>query len=106
MITAAYGAVMTGGDADLPGVEHVAAALEDWRRHDLPVNVLARDSARGVIAWAHDRGIVDSGTLSQFAPPYGAEPPAEPPTRGELEASYGWIPGPDPSATECARKPS
>jgi hypothetical protein len=94
MITVAYGAVMTGGDDDLPGVQAVVAALTTWCQRGLPINALARDSALGVISWAHDRGIVDSDTLSTFAPPYGAELPADPPTAAELEATFGRVPGP------------
>lgn len=93
MITVAYGAVMIGGDDDLPGVAAVTVALTAWRQAGLPVNVLARDSARGVIVWAHDRGVVDSDTVLAFAPPYGADPPTEPPTAAELKDAFGRVPG-------------
>jgi len=88
MLTCAYGAVMTGGDADLSGVQQVCNALSRWRIGGLPIHVLARDAARGTMAWAYDRGLVSHDDLQRFDPPYGAAPPDEPPTADELRRQH------------------
>jgi hypothetical protein len=89
-ITVAYGAVMRGGNADIDGVARVTSTLLDWSRLGLPINDLARDSARGIVAWAHAKSIIDPDTYAKFLPPYGSAAPIEPPSREELEALHGW----------------
>ena len=90
-LTCSYGAVLVAGDADLKGVHSVLEAVTSWTRSGLPADVLARDSARGIAAWCANRGLLHDDSLSDFAPPYGASPPDEPPTREDLEAAYGPI---------------
>lgn len=90
VITAAYGAVMRGGDADIGGVAGVVSALLEWRRQGLPINDLARDSAHGIAAWAHAKSVIDADTYAEFRPPYASAAPSEPPSRDELEALHGW----------------
>lgn len=91
VLTCCYGAVLVGGDDDLDSVRVLSKALFGWRESGLPVDVIARDSVRGIVAWCVDRGIVATTHLTGFAPPYGADPPNEPPTRDELEARHGPI---------------
>jgi hypothetical protein len=90
-LTCIYSAVLIGGDDDLEGARSVLEAVSSWTRAGLPVDVLARDSVRGIAAWYGDRRLLDNASLSDFAPPYGATPPDEPPTREELEAACGPI---------------
>ncbi|MEU5405233.1 NACHT domain-containing protein [Nocardia asteroides] len=89
VLTCVYGAVMVGGDNDHQAVALVVNALKRWLDEGLPIHVLARDSARGTIAWAHSRGVANDDLLEQFSPPYGAGAPDEPPTANELEERYG-----------------
>lgn len=89
ILTCVYGAVMVGGDRDHKAVAVVVNALEHWLDEGLPIHVLARDSARGTIAWAHSRGVANEELLEQFSPPYGAAGPDEPPTVDELEERHG-----------------
>jgi hypothetical protein len=89
VVTSIYGAVMVSGDRDDQGVTLVCDALIQWRKSSLPVNILARDSALGIISWARARGLVTDITRDAFRPPYGAEAPTEPPTADELRAKYG-----------------
>jgi hypothetical protein len=91
VLTCCYGAVLVGGDDDLDSVRVLFEALSDWREFGLPVDVVARDSVRGIAAWCVDRALVAETDLPRFAPPYGAEPPDKPPTRAELEAAHGPI---------------
>lgn len=88
MLTCAYGAVMSGGDTDHFGVQQVCDALGQWRTGGLPIHVLARDAARGTMAWAYDRGLVSHEDLQRFDPPYGAAAPEEPPTADELRRQH------------------
>ncbi|MBM4523045.1 hypothetical protein GS462_00320 [Rhodococcus hoagii] len=91
VLTCVYGAVMVGGDHDLPATKHVVHALEKWHKSGLPIHVIARDSARGAVAWAHGRGVAKSALLESFSPTYGAAAPDEPPTAEELEERYGHV---------------
>lgn len=91
VLASVYGAVMVRGDNDRKGVGLVCRALIEWERTGLPVHVLARDSARGIVAWAYDRGLVADETLAAFLPPYRAEAPTEPPTADQLRARYGVL---------------
>ncbi|WP_326557216.1 hypothetical protein [Micromonospora sp. NBC_01796] len=90
-LTCSYGAVLVAGDADLEGVRSVLEAVTSWARSGLPVDVLARDSARGIAAWCSDRNLLHADSMSDFAPPYGAPPPEEPPTREDLKEACGPI---------------
>ena len=90
-LTCSYGAVLVGGDSDLEAVHSLLGAVSAWNQSGLPVDVIARDSVRGIAAWCADRGLLAGASQSDFAPPYGAKPPAEPPTRKELEVAYGPI---------------
>jgi hypothetical protein len=90
-ITCSYGAVLVGGDTDLEGVRSVLQAVSSWTQAGLPIDVLARDSVRGIGAWCADRGLLTDASLSDFAPPYGATRPDDPPTRQELELAHGPI---------------
>ncbi|MBF4763373.1 hypothetical protein ISU07_09575 [Nocardioides islandensis] len=91
VLTCCYGAVLVGGDEDLDGVRVLFEELSDWNVSGLPIDVIARDSVRGIAAWCADRSLLAEAGLPNFSPPYGAEPPNEPPTRGELEAAHGPI---------------
>jgi hypothetical protein len=91
VLTCSYGALLVGGDADLSGAGRLLEAVSDWRQSGLPVDVIARDSIRGIAAWCADRGLLDPASVSDFSPPYGATAPEEPPTREELESAYGPI---------------
>ncbi|HVK19991.1 MAG TPA: hypothetical protein VM677_01385 [Actinokineospora sp.] len=90
-LTCCYGAVLSGGDHDLESVRLLLKVLSDWQEAGLPIDVIARDSGRGIAAWCVDRGLVSQGDVHSFAPPYGSEPPMEPPTREELKAAHGPI---------------
>lgn len=91
VLLSCYGALMIAGDSDRDGSVGTINALSSWFLTGLPVHVLARDSARGMAAWAEARGILTKEQRSAFDPPYGAAPPEEPPTAEELEAAYGYI---------------
>lgn len=86
-----YGAVMVGGDDRLAAVRRIVDLLEAWTDAGLPVHAVARDSARGIAYWAHSRGLARDEFLNRVSPPYGAEPPDEPPTADELRERYGYI---------------
>lgn len=100
VFTCTYGAVLVNGDNDRHGAHAVLESLTAWCRAGLPVDVIARDSARGIAAWSVDRGLLDGSASAGFHPPYGAPPPDEPPTREELEANYGPIKDADGNYTE------
>lgn len=100
LLTCCYGAVLVGGDADLEGVRSLLGAVSAWNQARLPVDVIARDSVRGIAAWCADRGLLTGASLPDFVPPYGATPPDEPPTRKELEATYGPIKDAEGNRTE------
>jgi hypothetical protein len=100
VLTCSYGAVLVGGDADLRGVRSLLQAVSDWHQSGLPIDVIARDSVRGIAAWGADRALLDQMSVSDFAPPYGATPPDEPPTREELEGAYGPIKDAEGNYTE------
>lgn len=91
VLTCIYGALMVGGDADLTTSAQVTEALAIWANRGLPINVLARDSARGSVGWAHSRGLGSSDLPERFSPPYGAGAPVEPPTADELRERYGPV---------------
>jgi hypothetical protein len=91
VLTCSYGAVLVGGAADIEGVRALLETVSEWALSELPIDVIARDSARGIAAWAADHGLLPDTSLAKFTPPYGAKPPDEPPTREELEAAYGPI---------------
>jgi hypothetical protein len=59
------------------------------------VNVLTRDHVAGLCRWAVKMGI-DGATelLDSASPPYGSDPPAEPPSEDDLKAALeaeGWM---------------
>lgn len=91
VLTCFYGAVLVGGDASPSGARDLLKAVSDWHQSGPPIDVIARDSVRGIAAWCADRGLLAHSSLPDFAPPYGATPPDEPPTRAELEAAHGPI---------------
>lgn len=91
VLTCAYGALLVGGDANVSGARSVLGAVSDWRTQGLPVDVIARDSARGIAVWCADRGLLPHASLAAFTPPYGAAPPEEPPTREQLERDHGYV---------------
>lgn len=91
VLTSIYGAVMVGGDSNHDFVKLICGELAEWEKSDLPEHVLARDSARGTIAWAHDREIVTDPIWDAFLPPYGASAPLEPPTSDELRSRHGCV---------------
>jgi hypothetical protein len=91
VLLSCYGALMIAGDTDCDGSAVAVEALQSWSAAGIPVHVLARDSARGVAAWAESRGLLTREQKQAFDPPYGARPPEEPPTAEELEDSYGYI---------------
>lgn len=95
VLTCVYGAVMVGGDDDLPATTHLVQALQKWHSAGLPIHAIARDSARGAVAWAHGRGVANLALLESFSPTYGAAAPIEPPTVEELQEQYGLIKGND-----------
>ncbi|MEU7765095.1 hypothetical protein AB0B25_08230 [Nocardia sp. NPDC049190] len=95
MLTSIYGAVIVGGDNDLDAVGQIVGSLEGWLDSGLPVHDIARDSARGTVAWACSRGRATAELVEHFAPPYGTEAPDEPPTAEELQQRYGHIEGGD-----------
>lgn len=95
VLLSAYGALMIAGDSSRAGSQQTMEALSSWLRIGLPVHVLARDSARGMAAWAEVRGILTNEQRRSFDPPYGAAPPEEPPTAEDLEADYGLVKGAD-----------
>lgn len=100
IVTCSYGAVLIGGDDDLDGVRPLLAAVSAWNQSGLPVDVIARDSVRGMAAWCADRGLLSGDTLSTFEPPYGATTPDEPPTREILERTHGPIKDPEGNYTD------
>lgn len=75
-------------------------AVSSWTQAGLPIDVLARDSVRGIGAWCADRGLLTEVSLSDFAPPYGATRPDAPPTREELEMAQGPIKDAEGNYTE------
>lgn len=91
VLTCVYGAVMVGGDSDLASSDTVVRAVLDWHISGLPTHALARDSARGIVAWAYNRGIADSLALQSISPGYSSAAPDEPPTAEELENQHGSV---------------
>lgn len=91
VLLACYGALMMAGDRDPSGAHTICAALADWPRDEMPVHVLARDSARGIAHWAESRGHYDLGQRAQFEPPFTSSVPTNPPTAEELEADHGVV---------------
>ncbi|MCC5954211.1 MAG: hypothetical protein JJU45_19140 [Acidimicrobiia bacterium] len=91
VLTCTYGAILIGGDEDLDGARRVLEEVSTWHCAGLPIDVLARDSARGIAAWCADRQILDAESLTAFEPPYEAAPPEEPPSREELESRHGPV---------------
>ncbi|MFE4464054.1 hypothetical protein ACFRCR_02940 [Oerskovia sp. NPDC056781] len=91
VLLSCYGALMIAGDSDRDGSAGTIDALSSWLLTGLPVHVLARDSARGMAAWAEARGILTKEEKRAFDPPYGAAPPEEPPTAKELKAAHGCL---------------
>lgn len=91
VLLSCYGALMIAGDTDSGGRAAAIEAVLTWSAAGLPVHVLARDSARGIAAWAEARGLLAEEQKQVFDPPYGAAPPQEPPTAEELENSFGCI---------------
>ncbi len=100
VLTCSYGALLVGGDARLGGARALLREVSDWPQSGLPIDVIARDSARGIAAWCSDRGLLGDASLSDFAPPYGAMAAAEPPTREELEATHGPVKDAEGNYTE------
>jgi hypothetical protein len=100
VLTCAYGAVLVKGDENRDGALAVLESLTAWCRAGLPIDVIARDSARGIAAWSVNRGLLDEASSAGFQPPYGAPPPDQPPTREELEENYGPIKDADGNYTE------
>jgi hypothetical protein len=99
VLTCSYGALLVGGDDDLEGARSLLAAISPSHEFRPPIDVIARDSVRGIAAWCADRGLLPEGA-SEFAPPYRSSPPEEPPTREELEAAYGPVKDPDGNYAE------
>lgn len=91
VLLACYGALMVSGDQDLAGAGALCSALANWPRAEIPVHVLARDSARGIAHWAESRRHYDARQREAFDPPFAADAPADPPTADELEAEYGVV---------------
>lgn len=91
VLLACYGALMIAGDQDPRGAQAICAALADWPRGEMPVHVLARDSARGIAYWAESRGHYDLDHRAHCEPPYTAAVPTDPPTAEELEAEHGVV---------------
>lgn len=100
VLLSAYGALMIAGDSDRAGSGETIEALSAWLRTGLPVHVIARDSARGMAAWAEARGILTNNQRRAFDPPYGSSTPNDPPTAEELEAAYGCIKDADGNYSE------
>lgn len=86
-----YGALMVAGDQDSSGAQAICAALAEWPRDELPVHILARDSARGIAYWAESRGHYDVDQRATCEPPFAAAAPTDPPTADELEAEHGVV---------------
>ncbi|MFS0886100.1 NACHT domain-containing protein [Aeromicrobium sp. 179-A 4D2 NHS] len=91
VLLACYGALMIAGDRDPSGAQAICAALADWPRDEMPVHVLARDSARGIAHWAESRGHYNLDQRAHCEPPFTSSVPVDPPTAEELEADYGVV---------------
>lgn len=91
LLAVAYGSIVRGGNHDQDGATALALEIHRWFVEDhVPVHVLARDSARGVVGWAVYRGLVPPRLAVDTAPPYGAAAPSEPPTADDLRSNYGY----------------
>jgi hypothetical protein len=90
LLAVAYGSVVRGGDRDFAGATLLADEVHRWfTAGHVPVDVLARDSGRGVVGWAVHRDLLPPSCTAQVEPPYGASAPGEPETAANLEAKYG-----------------
>lgn len=91
VLTCAYGAVLVGGENDQSGARAVMEAVSYWQQSGLPIDVIARDSVRGIATWCAHRGLLEEAALPIFSPPYDSTPHEEPPTREVLEAVHGVV---------------
>lgn len=91
VLTCVYGAMVVAGPSETDAVQRVIAAVRLWITSGLPVHAVARDSARGIVYWANSCGLSLAGLLEQSSPPYGSNPPNEPPSATELKASHGYV---------------
>ena len=52
-------------------------------------NIITRDVVRGVHEWCARQGLIDDRKYAATLPPYGADPPAKPRTKMQLDRAYG-----------------
>ncbi|MCP2046604.1 UNVERIFIED_ORG: hypothetical protein J3D58_000676 [Paenarthrobacter nicotinovorans] len=90
-LTCLYGAVMIGGSDNTEAVRQIVNSIDEWSQIGLPIHAVARDSARGLISWARHYGLAEDYLLLRVSPPYGAEPPSEPPTADALKSAHGTV---------------
>ena len=85
-----HGAVLRGGSK----AESAAVAVaNDLRRIAFSAtqvpNIITRDAVRGVHEWCAKHGLIDDRKYAATLPPYGADPPAKPRTKSQLDRAYG-----------------
>lgn len=90
-LTCVYGAVMVSGSDYKDAVAEIVGCLERWSNAGLPIHAVARDSARGLIAYARHHGLADDLLVQRLSPPYGARPPEEPPAAEVLKQLHGYV---------------
>lgn len=87
---AAHGAVIQGGTHNPTTALSVARLLTAIIIDpDTTPNVVLRDAARGCMEWSHRAGLIDAEEYAGACPPYASDPPSEPRSLEELEATYG-----------------
>ena len=85
-----HGAVLRGGSKAEPVAVAVANDLKRvaFSATQVP-NIITRDAVRGVHEWCAKHGLIDDREYAATLPPYGADPPAKPRTKRQLDRAYG-----------------
>lgn len=91
ILTCTYGALLQGVNPDRSKQLEVVRFISDHFREPAKYDVLARDSIRGIIAWAREQLGLEEQELPDFGSTLGLSFPEEPPSEKELEDSYGAL---------------
>ena len=91
ILTCTYGALLQGMNPKRSKQLQVVRFISDHFREPAKYDVLARDSIRGIFAWAREHLGLEEQELPDFGSTLGLSFPEEPPSEKELEDSYGAL---------------